>query len=725
MSLRGYCHYVDCQTEIFSPFAFDCHDCNHVFCEEHANPEEHECIHPRYNKRNKNTKDDDDTDNDITINVNELMIKCGFNECDQTSQTESFTECTLCKMSYCSSHCHIGDHQCQNTKCTLKQIALNLGYWECDLCSFVNAGSSTDCMVCEMHSTEQLKPDDKQMDVDEEDTNDNDTDINLICSKCNEYVNYKAYDSHITWCNGQKSTNQPKDDIPQRMKSKLEECPYCKKMVSKKNFYKVHLRQCMKRNPIKESNVLTQKDLGQFCPFCKDLIANKIYTEHLNQCGNKQKKSEPEQEVCPFCGKKVDADIYTEHLSVCTVDSDDGDTKFKLSEKRKFVSYTGISSPRMPSRNYKTENKRNGINKATKRTYSRRGERSKPKHLWRTTTENKTKYSDKFEDDGDDDMEPPSKKRRIEAVDDDYKSDVDIEKVSNGNYKVYKPNKLPMKKPYHNESLEYLKDLRENEDAMEIDMDEIKCFWYFPAQHNHKEKVFKIKASDYKILKSVTKDLDYTLMDFGLLYIYSGWLPKFKERIHLFSSRFYKKEIANIDKADDKDVTYFDFLFDKDFLVIPKENKVTSCWDVIIVCYHNNIKDKIGKQKPCIVHWDVFEGNNKGKNATNKCIRKWLNMQYNHQYGEEEEDLFSASTMKAYNSVKVPKLCGMRNNNESGCYQLLNFRKWGIDGGYLNTTSKAKMDNPNWFGFRQVKECKKKLIRTVDSLYEMQQASFC
>merc|ERR1712129_286416 len=196
-----------------------------------------------------------------------------------------------------------------------------------------------------------------------------------------------------------------------------------------------------------------------------------------------------------------------------------------------------------------------------------------------------------------------------------------------------------------------------------------------------------------------------------------------KERIYIFSSRFYEEEIANMDA---KNLMYFDFLFDKDFLIIPKRNEHTQCWEIIVVCYHANVQKKVGKQKSCIVCWDVYEGNRKGKSNTNKNIRKWLSLQYKHVYDVDMDDadavmdVFTSGTMKAYNSVKVPRLFDKRYNDESGLYQLLNFKYWGIDAGYLNTSSKKQIDR-NWFGFTQVKEYKKKMIRHVDLLSKMQE----
>ena len=135
------------------------------------------------------------------------------------------------------------------------------------------------------------------------------------------------------------------------------------------------------------------------------------------------------------------------------------------------------------------------------------------------------------------------------------------------------------------------------------------------------------------------------LFDFVMQYFYSEWLAKFKQKVFIFSSRFWDNELMETsilnskeneneketekdkendnerDKEEDNMLRY-PFVCHEDFIFIPRLNQETKCWEMVLLCYLNRIKVKESGKRPCIVHWNVQPrdegGRVRGKSVTNR-----------------------------------------------------------------------------------------------------------
>eukprot|EP01083_Nonionella_stella_P007672 22081_1 len=667
MDIEEYCQFEECQRLL--PIAFGCTDCNGTFCKDHHDSHQHDCP-SQYNTKNKNIKSvlctSTDTINEMEWTGTGAITRCALKDCNKASDigTDVFLAfvCDRCKQTYCSLHHHMEDHACHTPRLTIKAIAINNGYWECVVCGFINTPSTEQCMVCHLLSNTTASTSTSVL-------------HETVCPYCKKAVDEYRYEAHLKRCN-KKMDIDLNEDVNQI-------CPKCNEYVH----YATYVSHTMNCNG----------DTCNVCPVCSKVVPNATYDKHLALC---YKKPQDEPQQCPFCSNVIHKD-FTDHLSVCAADMDDVTDTLVPKKKKKHVTFKGISSPNMPSRVYKRSA---NYNQSTKRgVYSNnRSRNSKPKHLWRQTTVHdvvrispQKRRNSSFESND----EPKRKRRRIDHT--------------NSDYKQYTPNQTkPNINPYFDETAAYLKALK-RDGHMD---DDVYCYWYVPAQHKHSMMVYKI--TEHKFDNG--EDISANVMDFALKYIYVQWIAPFKERVYIFSSQFYEHEVRDMD-SDGADVTYFDFVFDTDFLVIPHMNVSTNCWEMIIICYPNCIVNKKAKQKPCIVTWDILQKDNRGKNKMNSTIRKWLEFQYKKKYnkGDGSPRCITCTSMKAYNKAKVPKLMNICYTHESGWYQLLNLKKWGVLAGYKNTTNLSKL-SPIKYGYKQVKEYKQCVIQNIKRLHNIQ-----
>ena len=304
-------------------------------------------------------------------------------------------------------------------------------------------------------------------------------------------------------------------------------------------------------------------------------------------------------------------------------------------------------------------------------------------------------------------------------------NDVDlISRINDGKYGEYIENEDIICNPHHENSKIYAA-TRESEPKKTLE-----CYWVFPKQHEHRKCIMEIETKDYdKVLKD--EYLNDTIIDFNLKYIYSSWPSKFKDKIYIFTTFFWKKLIKikgkNASKDDIKQLyrwtKHIKSFFNKDYIIIPK--CVELHWELVIICFPGKVlkryyeqqqqedddidiekdhdegkeEQEQDKQEPCIAILDSLLGTQKSGDFN--LIRKWLNlMASNHQYNDQRnneknnnEKIFTKQSLHEY-CVRVPK---QPNCYDCGTFLLRNVKQFGIETGFQDTSKKKALNLSKWY----------------------------
>ena len=724
------------------------------------------------------------------------IVHCSVSKCTNTTSSDILVDCSKCNGSFCSQHRSRKEHECW------KQKAFRSGYFQCDRCGFVNAPSSLYCLVCRLCSGSDHDDgsNQKTLEVDVRCpicrcSMDSRVPYTVHFNECKRKYRQKRMDSKLQKL---QKTRDPMDverdevqtlhrDIQRNEEDSVQQiCPKCDGYFSFKIF-ESHVAQCtVTRDDTTVTTMDTETENMEKCPGCTQWIEGELFNIHLAQCLNGLNPRNPSRSAppsppsvdipktdvskvlkapklqkCPFCNDTISDELYTDHLAVCSVDEDLREKSrasrqrlkdLKESKKRLSIrTPTTTTSDPLPSDPFRVNTassmrrtgRRNRISESIDKlavsqtprrrgTYYRNSTQSRSRNktlpsLVPSTSKKRTWTSL--------DEEGPSPKRR--KTENSRSPSITISAPLDGDWKRYRPNlKKLLRRPFHDKTVCFLRERRLN--GMESMSAESECIWYLPEQHDHNERLFELTASDLKVLDNDDKDCSRNLFDFVMQYVYSEWLAKFKQKVFIFSSRFWDNELMEMsmlnskendnDKDKEKenenerdkeenDIIRYPFVFDKDFIFIPRLNQETKCWEMVLLCYLNRIKVKESGKRPCIVHWNVQPrdegGRVRGKSTMNQMIRKWIGLQWN------EKKTFDPKVIRAFNSVEIPSLIDERNHARSAWYLLTTFRKWGIAAGYKDTTSSRKLNKRHWFGLQQVKDFKSKI---ADSVYELKRS---
>ena len=142
-------------------------------------------------------------------------------------------------------------------KFDIKEIAYENEYWCCSRCSFINAPSTKDCMVCDSLDLNSNTNDIKQ-----------DTDLlyavdEIVCPYCKHSVSDNDFDTHLKTCNGKQ--------------------------------YQQQLSQLMNVDGESEANTNNNNDTEKqvdlvynfdeiLCPCCEQAMSENVFDVHLNNC---------------------------------------------------------------------------------------------------------------------------------------------------------------------------------------------------------------------------------------------------------------------------------------------------------------------------------------------------------------------------------------------------------------------------------------------------------
>ena len=279
-------------------------------------------------------------------------------------------------------------------------------------------------------------------------------------------------------------------------------------------------------------------------------------------------------------------------------------------------------------------------------------------------------------------------------------------------YKKYVENKTIILKPYHQNSLLYVKHIasRRTQNLKNEASSEIQCYWFFPAQHGHKQCIHSLTTKDVQRLTRRIENgwLNDSVVNFGLKYIYASWPSHLKEKVLVLDSYLYqklskillKKQTPNLSEFEEiiKQTKNFVNIFKKQYILMPVVKNLH--WNLIVVKNHGN-------QSDCEIF--VLESFNKGKECHKNLFRfvqRWLNCHAFEKW--KNAKMFNTKNVRK-KCVSVPR---QPNLTDCGSFLLKNVEYFGKEEGLrLENGNKS-----NWYNVEQGKAFREILLDVIKGL---------
>lgn len=337
-----------------------------------------------------------------------------------------------------------------------------------------------------------------------------------------------------------------------------------------------------------------------------------------------------------------------------------------------------------------------------------------------------------------------SESESISNISDSKSCSISLNSSSNSvNYEVYEPNEHTIESlVFKSQSLNYCisrSDVKPSKD--------LQCYWYSPAQHNHRCSIFDLSMNELFILSNNESYLNDTIMDWMMKYTFCSWSASFKEKVFIFSSFFWntisKFQYPMKSKRKNKQLIVeqnlrkmknhlkgrkYHSIFEKDFVIFPICTH--SHWELVIVCYPNAMLQKNKEDGKCCSILILDSLNGKRKTSKIRVIQRWMNFEYHcmEKYEQNMENVKNEniSIARKVTLKNCPSLCAQvpkqPNFVDCGVFALRNILQFGKQFGFENT-SDLKMVNQcteEWYSIEEGVEYRAEIKLIMDELIEDQ-----
>jgi len=199
---------------------------------------------------------------------------------------------------------------------------------------------------------------------------------------------------------------------------------------------------------------------------------------------------------------------------------------------------------------------------------------------------------------------------------------------------------------------------------------------YCQFPQNESEKI-TITSKDYQCLES-SEFLNDVIIDFYLKARQKS-NQDIEKKAHIFSTFFYERLSFHLSK--DNNVDGYDRvkkwtkkvnIFEKDFIVVPVNEKLH--WYLCIICYANreNKEPDDAFKKSCILIFDSLPNANDTRSETCKNLRAYLTKEWAAKYPDKPGKIFSDVNLPQIN----PKVLLQNNSKDCGVFLLQYFESF-------------------------------------------------